>query len=62
MAICGANSVNWVFAFFAIQKLGAIVVLMNFNLSPKEIDKLIKYADITHLCYGEMNANIEDIK
>ena len=54
VAIFGANSANWIFTFFAIQKLGAIAQLLNFNLSNEEIIKFAKAGDITHLCYGEM--------
>ena len=52
VGICGVNSINWVFAFFAIQKLGGIAVLMNYGLKPEEIKKLSKIGDITHLCCG----------
>lgn len=31
-ALCGANSINWVLTFYALQKLGAIVILLNSNL------------------------------
>ena len=62
VAICGANSINWVLTFYAIQKLGAIAVLVNFNLCAKEISALIDYADVTHFCYGEMHASIADVQ
>lgn len=62
VAICGANSINWVLTFYAIQKLGAIAVLVNFNLCAKEISALINYTDATHFCYGEMPASIADVK
>ncbi len=53
VAICGANSVNWVLCFFAIQKLGAIAALVNFNLGEREIADLSVIGDITHICCGE---------
>ena len=62
VAICGANSINWILTFYAIQKLGAIAVLVNFNLCAKEISALINYTDVTHFCYGETPAQIEDVK
>ena len=62
VAICGANSINWILTFFAVQKLGAIAVLVNFNLSAREISSVINYTDITHFCYGEMSAEIENLK
>ena len=54
IAICGANSVNWVLTFFAIQKLGAMAQLLNFNMRASEIAKVAEIGDITHLCYGQM--------
>ena len=52
IAICGANSLNWVATFFAIQKLGAVAVAINPLLSPYEIGDIIVYSDIQILCYG----------
>ena len=54
VAICGANSVNWVLTFFAIQKLGAMAQLLNFNMRASEIARVAEIGDITHLCYGQM--------
>ena len=54
VAICAANSINWVFTFYAIQKLGGIAQLMNYALTVEEIIKYAKAGDITHFCYGEM--------
>ena len=62
VAICGSNSINWILTFFAVQKLGAIAVLMNFNLSAHEISKIIDYTDVTHFCYGEMSADLDELK
>ena len=56
VGICGANSMNWVLTFFAVQKLGAIAVLMNYNLGIQEINALGRIADVTHLCFGEIPA------
>lgn len=54
VAICGSNSINWVLTFFAIQKLGAMAQLINFNMRASEIAKVAEIGDITHLCYGQM--------
>lgn len=56
VGICSSNSVNWIIAFFAIQKLGGIAMLMNFNLKYSEIVELTKLGDITHICFGETAA------
>ena len=54
VAICGANSINWVLTFYAIQMLGAIAILANSSLSAPEIVKLSEIGDITVFCYGEI--------
>lgn len=54
VAICGLNSINWVLTFFAIQKIGALAVLVNPTLSVPEIQKLTQIGDITHFCFGIM--------
>ncbi len=54
VAICGVNSINWIITFFALQKLGAIAVLLNANMKAEEIINVAKIGDITHLCYGQM--------
>jgi len=56
VGICGANSVNWVLAFYATQKLGAIAMLINPSQSAAEIGKICAIGDITVLCYGEIAA------
>ena len=56
VALCGANSANWIMTFFAIQKLGALAQLINFDLKAKEIVQLSQIGDITHFCMGDMPA------
>ena len=52
VGICAPNSINWIITFFAVQKLGAIALLVNYGLKPDEIASLAEIGDITHLCYG----------
>jgi len=52
VGICGANSINWIATFFAIQKLGAMAILVNPILGVSEIQFLAKAGDITHFCFG----------
>ena len=52
VGICSPNSINWIVTFFAVQKLGAIALLVNYGLKPDEIASLAEIGDITHLCYG----------
>jgi fatty-acyl-CoA synthase len=60
VGICGMNSANWIYTFFAVQELGAIAVLMNFNLKPSEMTALSKIGSITHLCYGDIPGMMQD--
>ncbi len=52
VGICSPNSINWIITFFAVQKLGALALLVNYGLKPDEIATLAEIGDITHLCYG----------
>ena len=52
VGLCAPNGIQWVFTFFAIQKLGGIAVFVNPGLKPDEIVKIAGVADVTHLCYG----------
>ena len=54
VALCGTNSANWVFTFYAIQKLGGICLLLNPQLTETEIKTFSNAGDIDYLCYGEM--------
>ncbi len=56
VGICSANSANWIITFFALQKLGAVACLMNFNYNEQEIINVAAVGDITHLCVGEATA------
>ena len=60
VALCGSNSVNWILTFFAIQKIGAVAVLLNPHLTPEEIYHLAKIGDFDHFCLG--NASVRDRK
>lgn len=48
VGIMGRNSINWIFTFFAVQKLGGIVVLLNFSQKAGEIVLSSQIGDITH--------------
>lgn len=47
------NSANWISSFFAIQKLGAIAILINPAITGPEVAMCSEIGDITHLCYGD---------
>jgi fatty-acyl-CoA synthase len=54
VGICSANSANWIITFLAVQKLGAIACLLNFNYNEKEIADVSEVGDITYFCYGDI--------
>ena len=54
VALCAANGANWVFTFYAIQKLGAIGMLLNPQLTEAEIVKFVNIGDIRYFCCGDM--------
>ena len=54
VAICGRNSINWVYAFFAVQKLGAVAALINPSLKANEIAAVACGGDAEFLCCGEI--------
>jgi len=60
IAIDSTNSANWVLSFFAIQKLGAIAILVNFNYKAQELQRLSKIGDIEILCYGDSPVKMDD--
>ena len=60
VGICGMNSISWVAAFFAVQKLGGIAVLLNFLLKPSELAMFTKIGGVTHLCCGDIPARLDN--
>lgn len=54
VGICAPNTINWVFALFAVQKLGGVAVLINPALRPGEVCTMTEIGEVTHLCYGEI--------
>ena len=54
VAISGTNSFNWIAAFFAVQKLGAVAVLMNYFLSPDEVIAQSQIGGIEFICVGKI--------
>ena len=56
VAVCGANSANWILTFFAVQKLGAVAVLLNPQLTAEEISTISRLGDITHFCLGNIQS------
>ncbi|MBQ9329157.1 MAG: AMP-binding protein [Solobacterium sp.] len=61
VGLCGLNSINWILTFFAIQKLGAVAVLMNPGLSLSELAMISDTANLSAFCYGELSA-VNDVQ
>lgn len=51
--IWSTNSPNWVIAFLALEKLGAVPVLLNTCYSKDELEQVLTYADVEYVYYGE---------
>ena len=60
IALCGTNSAEWIMAFFAIQRLGAIALLLNPVLLAEDIGTDASKADATHIVYGKTPAASHD--
>ena len=54
------NSISWVVAFFAMQKLGAIACLMNYGLKSEDAQNIVKMSDGEYLFFGIVAATSRD--
>lgn len=52
VALLAMNSFNWMVAFYAIIKVGAVAVLVNYMARHDTLVDLIKSTDCKFLCYG----------
>ena len=53
VALWSANCANWYIAWCAIMHIGAIAVLLNYNLPLAELARLMKRTDVDFLVWGE---------
>lgn len=51
VAVFAANELEYVFLFFALQRLGAILVPVNFRLTPREVEHVLADCDAKLLIY-----------
>lgn len=58
VAIWAVNSCHWVISFLALAKIGAIAVLINTCYKKCELEKVLQYADVEILLYGEEGKKI----
>ena len=59
VALLGMNCYNWLIAFYAIIKVGAVAVLLNYMARHDTLVELIKYTDCKFLCYGKYIALVK---
>lgn len=52
VAIWSVNSSNWVLCFYALQKLGAVVIPVNTCYKEQELENLLRHMDVQYLMYG----------
>lgn len=50
VAVTGKNSPEWAIAYLAVLFAGGIVVPLDYQLTDKEIDFLMTFAEVKHLC------------
>ena len=50
VAVCASDSLNLICTFLAIQKLGAVAVMINPACTTEEIKRLADEGDVTHIC------------
>ena len=63
IAVYSRNRAEYVFLFFACVKLGAVLVPLNFRLTPRELDILIKDAQPHLLFYEEtFSEQVQELK
>ena len=53
IGIYSINNLNWVIAFFAVQKCGGIAIPLNYNYTSEELVNLSHIGDMTHVCVGD---------
>ena len=53
VGIWSVNTPNWILTFIALQKIGAVPVLINTCYLENELMDIIRYADIKYMYYGD---------
>lgn len=60
VALCALNSANWIMAFFAIQRIGGLALLINPIMLAGDIGTVAGVGDATHIICGRMTENRDD--
>ena len=53
VGLLGVNTIEWLVCYYAIHKIGAIAVLLNYGYLEKELKDVIDYSDVAYLAFGE---------
>ena len=56
VGLLGMNCYNWIIAFYAIVKVGAVAVLLNYMSRHETLVELIKFTECKYLFYGKYTA------
>lgn len=56
VALLGVNSYNWLIAFFAIIRVGAVAVLLNYMARHNTLVDFLRDCDCRFLCHGKYTA------
>jgi long-chain acyl-CoA synthetase len=61
-AVFAQNCPEFLFAYFAAAKLGAVLVPVNFNLTPAEVDYILKHSEARFLFRDDFVASLEGLQ
>ena len=60
VALLSVNTYNWLVAFYAIARAGAVAVLVNYMARHETLVNLLKDTDCAYLCYGRFTALVKN--
>ena len=60
VGLLGVNSENWLIAFYAIIRVGAVAVLLNYMARHETLVGHIRDTDCTFLCHGKYTALVKE--
>lgn len=59
IGLWGVNTIEWIICFFAIEKLGAIAVLINYSYKECEAKYILDYTDVSLILVGESKPDLD---
>ena len=59
VALLGVNSFNWLVVFYAIVRVGAVAVLLNYLARHEALVDMMKRTDCAFLCFGKYTAAVK---